>query len=197
MNDKVISKEEIGKNYRLETGLIRNETNTGNVASWVMLTHIETGKRYFGIDISQVKAKEKAVMSINAPIELDSKVKEWVKEYDWLYNQDFTVNGWHENGDIEDLNGFLDNLPIDTIRTALSDKDKIIELTNDMAQKQQENDKKAFKHMQFISQGHLDKLNAIEAVATISDENYRKYSNGDKLNTILQILRRDNNEQDS
>ena len=38
--------------YRLETGLIRNETNTGNVGGWVMLTHIETGKRYFGIDSS-------------------------------------------------------------------------------------------------------------------------------------------------
>ena len=50
--------------YRLSYGLIRNEAKTGNVGTWVMYTNIKSGKRYFGVGHSSVKAKEDAMRQI-------------------------------------------------------------------------------------------------------------------------------------
>ena len=192
MNDKVISKEEAlnklgyiklkDKEYRGEMlkGRIIFSNKILNVGIFIQNNSVI---KYGSMEIESLSTDElNAVYHyINAPIELDNDVEEAIGKI----RKELGYVGEGSQVCFKEL---------ELLKQALSDKDKMIELTNDMAQKQQENDKKAFKHMQFISQGHLNKLNAIEAVATISDENYRKYSNGDKLNTILQILRRDSDE---
>ena len=45
-----------------------------------------------------------------------SKELEALKELKWLYNQDFSVKGWHDNGELEPLNNFLDDFYEDILK---------------------------------------------------------------------------------
>lgn len=60
--------------YTFRTGLIHNENNTGNIGSWVVFTHIETGKQYFGIGESQILARDNAIKLIK-PTPLTEEVE--------------------------------------------------------------------------------------------------------------------------
>ena len=48
---------------------------------------------------------------------MNKEYREALKELKWLYNQNFKVNGWHFNGDLEPLNNFIDNFYEDVVKS--------------------------------------------------------------------------------